>query len=388
MKKKFFLKLLFLFTIFFLYTSAYSPLYSETIKIGQSLPVTGNMSAAANQFQKGASAWIQFINSRGGINNNLIELITKDDSGDPKKALKNTEFFILENFFMIYGYMGSESCIESFKLSEKSKIPFFGASTGAQELHSKGGSIFFMRPDYASETQTMIEILLNHQKNKIALFNSDSKWAQSFANEAEKNFKKNQIENYTFASSPKDNAKLTKAAEKINSISPDALIIAAEPDLAALLIKEIRKINPSIIIMASSEINGENLSGNLMNQGIGVIVSQVVPFPFYTKLPVTQLYKRVSSEYFPEEPLSFYGLEGFISARAMTTILNECKELTRENFIKTARNMKSVNLGGFVFDFTENKSTGSLSIYFSQIGPGGFLTPITSLDDIYKYNAL
>lgn len=346
------------------------------------------MAESARQFQKGSLAWIKFINSRGGINNNLIELITRDDSGDPELATKNTEFFILENFFMLYGYMGYESCIKSFEVSKKSETPFFGASTGAKELRYKGNNSFFIRPDHSVETQNMLEMLINHKKNKIALFYSNSNWAQSFAKTAEETIKAKEIKNFISASASKEISKIIDAAKKINSSLSEAVIIAAEPEIAASFIREIRKLNPEIIIIASSEVNGEKLSGRLMNQGVGVIISQVVPFPFFTKLPITQLYKRLSLEYFPEEPLSFFGLEGFISARAMTTALSECRELTKSNFIKTASTMKSINLGGFVFDLSDINKTGSATTYFTQIGPGGFLTPITSLDDIYKYNSL
>jgi len=387
MDKKSYFKFTLFFSIFFLFSSWLSFLYADTIKIGQSLPLSGEMSKPALQFNKGALAWIKFINSRGGIKDNSIELITKDDAGDPDQALKNTEFFILENFFMLYGYMGYESCLKAYSLSQKSKIPFFGALTGCQDFAGNKGNMFFIRPDYATETQNIIEILLKDQKNKIAIYHSNSKWAQNFAQSAKKIIEKNKIENFVLVSAPTENEKISELSEKINKISPDALIIAAEPDIAAPFIKEIRTINPNIIIIASSEINGEQLSEKLMNHGVGVIVSQVVPFPFYTKLPVTRLYKRLLLEYFPDEPVSFYGLEGFISAKAMTTILNDCKEPTRENFIKSTLNLKSVNLGGFIFDFNKNNRTGSSSTYLTQIGPGGFLTPITSLDDIYKFNA-
>ncbi|MCB9481518.1 MAG: ABC transporter substrate-binding protein [Desulfobacteraceae bacterium] len=388
MKNKSIFQLPLYFSIF-LFICLNLSISAETIKIGQSLPLSGENSESANQFQKGSLCWIKYINSRGGVNSNTIELITRDDSGDYEKAVKNTEFFILENFFMLYGYMGYDSCLNSYEISKKSKIPFFGASTGAQELQGKGESIFFTRPDYSTETINIIEMLLNHEKNKIALFHSQKNWAKSFAKSAAKSLDAKNIKDYSLVSVSQETPDTKSAAEKINLNFPDAVIIAADSDTASSFIRDIRKINPKIIIIASSEVNGEELSKKLMNQGVGVIISQVVPFPFYTKLPVVQLYKRILVEYFPEEPLSFYGLEGFISARAMTTIISGCKQpLNRENFIDTAASLKSVNLGGFVLDFTDNKSTGSTNSYFTQIGPGGFLTPITSLDDIYKYSPL
>lgn len=391
MIKKILKKNLLLFLPFFLCISLTLQVTSaETIKIGQSLPLSGETADTAEKFRKGALAWIKYVNSRGGVNGNTIDLITKNDKGNSETALKNSEDLILENVFILYGYMGYDSCMKSYEISKKSNIPFFGAATGSIELHKfSEPNAFFTRPDYGTETSNMLEILLESGKNKISLFHSDADWAQSFSKGAKWSFEEKNIKIFSTAAVSGKNPDTKSAAQKINKGIPDAVIIASEPETAAAFIKDLRLLNPSVIIMTSSDVDGVRLSGLLMNQGVGVVVSQVVPFPFHTKFQITNLYKRLSSQFFPEESASFYGFEGFISARALTTILSNCSEpITREKFIETARSMQSVNLGGFVFDFSEKKSTGSLNTYLTQIGPGGFLTPISSLDDIYKYSPL
>jgi ABC-type branched-subunit amino acid transport system substrate-binding protein len=388
-KNFFFRQLSFTFALFLVlaFTSVIS---AETLQIGQSLPLKGDLEKKAKEFNKGSLAWIKYLNSRGGLNGKNIELITKNDAGSAENAEKISQDFISENYLLLYGYMGFESCIKSYEISKKSEVPFFGASTGAIELHKfSENNAFFIRPDYGSEAENMINILLENNKNKISFFHSDSKWAESFTKGAKWSFEEKNLKMFSTASVSSNSPDIKSAAEKINSGIPEAVIIASEPEIASSFIKEIRKLNPSIIIIAAADVDGNKLSGLLMNQGVGVVVSQVVPFPFNTKYQITRLYKRLSSEYFPEQALSFSGFEGFISARALTTILSKCSEpVTRENFIKTARDMAAVNLGGFVFDFSKNKSTGSINSYFTQIGPGGFLTPISSLDDIYKYSPL
>ncbi|MDY0132538.1 MAG: ABC transporter substrate-binding protein [Desulforegulaceae bacterium] len=365
-------------------------IFAETIKIGQSLPLTGEMEKSAQEFQKGSLSWINYINSRGGINGKQIELITKDDKGNSETALKITENFILDDILVLYGYLGYDSAMKSYELSKKNKLAFFGAATGSTELHEfSEPNAFFTRPDYGRETASMVDLLIENKKNKISFFYSDSNWAESFYKGAKWSFEEKNLKIFSSASVQTKNPDFKFAAKKINSGFPDAVIIASEAEIAALFIKELRKLNPSIIIMAASEVDGSKLSGLLMNQGIGVIVSQVVPFPFQTRYQITNLYKRLSSRFYPEETASFKGFEGFISARALTTILSDCEEpITREGFIKKAHEMPSVNLGGFVFDFKENKATGSVKTYFTQIGPGGFLSPIISLKDVYKYSPL
>ncbi len=361
--------------------------FAKTIIIGQSLPLTGKMSKKADQFLKGSLLWIKYINDKGGINGQKLELKTLDDKNQPEIAVRNTEKLIQKKASILFGYMGHKASMKSAELANRAGIPFFAPSTGSTELHEyPKPNIFMLTPGYYYETQNMIKALLSNGDKKIAIFYSSDNWGKSAFKGAEWCFKDNNLQIFAIAEAKTNNKeKINKAALSIYESEPDAVLVAADTDIAVLFIKQLKKLKSKTKIIAFSDVNGETLSARLMNQGVGVVISQVVPFPYYQKMPIVKLFNRLKQKYSPGKQLTFNALEGFISARAMTEIISRCsKPVDKSDFISTAKKIGSVNLGGFIFNFSGKNQTGSQNTYFTQIAPGGFLSPIMSLKEIYK----
>lgn len=387
MNKKHLLKLrLILFFIFFISSSA----YGESIKIGQSLPLTGIKSEAAIAFKNGCDAWIKDLNKRGGINGQQIELITLDDKGDAELAVKNTEKLISGNVFTLFGYMGYDSCVRSAEIAEKSDIPFFAAATGSGELHNfTRKNIFTLRPGYYTEVKNILNMLIAKDNKKVAILYSNSNWGKNFYKSAQWIFDEKKIKIFNKVIADAKNPDIKKISDELIQGKPDAVIVGTDSDIAIEMVKSVRKTQPHLKIILISDSYGDKVSKTLVNKGVGVVVSQVVPFPYYRRIPIVGLFNRLTEKHFPLQEISFHGLEGFISAKALTTIISECGENpSRKKFTDTAENLRPMNLGGFIFDFSKESHTGSVNTYLTQIGPGGFLTPIRSLDDIYKYSNL
>lgn len=380
-----------LLLLFFLFTTCnISPIYAKNIIIGQSLPFSEEKTEQANAFYKGCMSWIKYFNDQGGINGTKIEVMMLNDYGAPRLVKANTQKFIQENVFLLFGYMGYESSIIASDLAEKSNIPFFGSVTGASELHKfPKNTSFFIRPGYDTEITNVLNDLIDNNYKKISFFYSSDKTGESALKAAQWCFNDKQLPVFTQASVKVHDPDIEKAVNDIISGTPDAVIIAANSNISSLFIKQLRDKQPQIKIITLSDTNGKELSEKLFNHGIGVVISQVVPFPFYQKIPVVRQFNQISNQYYPDQQITFAGFEGFITAKAMTSVLEQCQDnLTRENFMEKASLSNPINLGGFSFNFTKEDRTGSKTTYFTQIGPGGFLSPIRSLKDIYKYSPL
>ena len=71
---------------------------------------------------------------QGGINGAQIELRTLDDGYEPDRCKANTEKFIKDDVFALFGYVGTPTCLAALPLVGGRKIPFFGPFTGAEAL--------------------------------------------------------------------------------------------------------------------------------------------------------------------------------------------------------------------------------------------------------------
>jgi ABC-type branched-subunit amino acid transport system substrate-binding protein len=120
-----------------------------------------------------------------------------------------------------------------------------------------------------------------------------------------------------------------------------------------------------------SFVGSKALADALGNDGYGVAISQVVPFPWSPATPVVREYHALLkaarvSDY------NFSSLEGFIVAKAFTEGLRRAgRDLTRERLISALEGMSNVDLGDFIIRFTPTNHNGSKWVDLTMIGRGG-----------------
>ncbi len=68
----------------------------NTIKIGSSSALTGHAGFLGSQYLQGAMAYINEVNSNGGVNGRTIQIISLDDQYNPTKTVANTQKLIYE----------------------------------------------------------------------------------------------------------------------------------------------------------------------------------------------------------------------------------------------------------------------------------------------------
>ena len=62
----------------------------EPIKIGSSLPLTGNFSVSGEKHQQGFQLCVDLINEKGGLLGRPVELIVSDNRSDTETAIAST----------------------------------------------------------------------------------------------------------------------------------------------------------------------------------------------------------------------------------------------------------------------------------------------------------
>ncbi len=107
----------------------------HSIVIGQSVVLSGPSAELGQEMRDGAKAYFDYVNSQGGVNGRKIELKTLDDGYEPARAVENTKKLISqENVFALFGYVGTPTSKAALPVFTESKVPFFGAFTGAELL--------------------------------------------------------------------------------------------------------------------------------------------------------------------------------------------------------------------------------------------------------------
>lgn len=143
----------------------------NTIKLGQSLPLSGPLAELGSEYRDGALAFFKAVNSKGGINGRKIELLTLDDAYVVDKTLANAKKLMDEdNVFAFFGMFGSANYAALMPLVNEHQVPSVAPYTGSDGLRAQPSPMtFWLRASYGDETEKIVDQLTTLGINRIAV---------------------------------------------------------------------------------------------------------------------------------------------------------------------------------------------------------------------------
>ena len=137
----------------------------------------------------------------------------------------------------------------------------------------------------------------------------------------------------------------------------------------AAFIKAMKQASSNPQFMNVSFVGSKALADELKEDGRGVGISQVVPFPWSAGTPVVKEYQKLMTEAGNKE-FNFSSLEGFMAAKVMVEGLKRAgKDVTREKFVSAMESMKDFDIGGFRVTYAADDRYGSKFVELTVIGP-------------------
>ncbi|HEX4944537.1 MAG TPA: ABC transporter substrate-binding protein [Usitatibacteraceae bacterium] len=353
--------LLSLLALFVPGTVAFAQGHTDTqIVLGQSVALTGPAEELGKDMQLGASLYFSQVNAKGGVNGRRIVLKTLDDGYEPPRAADNTKKLINEEkVFALFGYVGTPTAQASLPIFTAAKVPFVGAFTGAELLRSPFNRyVFNVRASYFDETEAIIQHLTAMSVNRIAVFYQNDAYGQAGLAGVERALKKRSLELVTKGTVERNTVDVAKSVADIRKANPQAVVMISAYKSCAAFIKEMKKAGANPTFWNVSFVGSKALAKELDREGRGVQISQVVPFPWDTSVPVVKEYRALLAETKVEPG---YGtLEGFIAAKVMVEGLRRAgKNLTRDSFIKAMESLDPYDTGGFKVSYSGDNHNGS-----------------------------
>jgi branched-chain amino acid transport system substrate-binding protein len=139
--------------------------WAENIKVGAILAVTGPMSFLGAPEAKTVEMLVADINAKGGINGKQLELIIKDSTGSPEKAVSFAKQLIEEDKVLaIVGPSSSGETMQIKKIAEDGKTPLLSCAA-AEVIVDPVASYVFKTPQKDSDAVKMIF----QEMNKLGL---------------------------------------------------------------------------------------------------------------------------------------------------------------------------------------------------------------------------
>jgi ABC-type branched-subunit amino acid transport system substrate-binding protein len=321
---------------------------ADKIIIGQAAGFTGSVAGTVKELTAGAQAYFDYINKKGGIHGRKIVLESADDGFDPKRTPDVVKKLIEEkNVFAMFLARGTPTTEAAYPVLEKAQVPLIGPSTGAMSMYDPPRKyIFPVRASYHSEAFKIVPQLVNMGINRIAILYVDDSFGKDGLAGVQAAMKASTLTPVAVVSHPRGATKLDDEVAAIGKTDPQAIIMVTVLDAGVVFVKTMKKSGRNPVFLTLSNNSSNAFIKNLGEDGWGVAVSQVSPFPFSRTMPITQEFLEVIKGRADVAP-SYSSMEGFIAAKVLVEGLRRAgAKPTREKLIAGLESLNKFDMGG------------------------------------------
>ncbi len=357
----------------------------EPVLFGQSAALSGPAGSLGRAMQTGIQAAFEEANSRGGIFGRPLKLMSLDDAYEPEAAIANTRQLVANpELFGLIGGVGTSTSRSTAPVAAAAGIPYVAPLTGDASLREETqANVIHLRPSYAQETARIVERLITDLgMTRFGVFYQDDSFGRAGFDGVRAALREHGLQPVAVGVYPRNSTAVKSALLDLLAGDPGAVILVGAYQPVARLIAWARHIGFDPVFATLSFVGGNALLTELRDVGAGVFVTQVVPFPLADEPPVAVAYREALAAHAPQAAPGFISFEGYLAGRLAIFALERCgRAPDRTCFVNSLRDLKTVDLDGFVLHYDDGDSQGSDLVYFTAIGDDGRYHAIQTLND-------
>jgi ABC-type branched-subunit amino acid transport system substrate-binding protein len=347
----------------------------DKITIGQSAPFSGPSAKLGLQYSRGAQIYFDQVNELGGVFGRKIVMVKKDDTFIPEMTQVNAKLLISQDdVFALFGFVGAATSKAAIPSFTEAGVPFIASYSGSGQLREPFSRyIFNVRASHRKEVEAIVRQLVTvyASANSIAVFYQYDSDGWAGLEDVERALKQHQTAPVAVAQVVRNSTDVTSAVATIMEKAPSSVIMISTYTSAAAFVREMRHAGYRGQLVNLSFVGSNALLQELGKDGYGVMVSQVVPFPWSRSIAVVAEYQK-AMEHIGASDFDFASLEGYIAAKVFVEGVRRAgKNLTREKFMAAMETFKKVDLGGFFISYSPTDHSGSEFVDLTLIGASG-----------------
>ena len=124
------------------------------IRIGTSLPLTGEFSQPGLAAQQGYEVWQEMINAEGGLLGRDVELVVKDDASNQNTIVADYNALISqEEVYLLLGTFSSLLNLPASAVAERNQMLYVEPAGGSPEMFSRGFKYLFFTQQATADLQ-------------------------------------------------------------------------------------------------------------------------------------------------------------------------------------------------------------------------------------------
>ena len=363
-------------------------MYSETagvtdneVLIGSCAVLDGPAMFLGRQTVVGATAYLDQVNATGGVHGRKIQLLAFDDGYEPAKAELCFNRLVKEHVFAAGFFVGTPTAAKYVPRAEDERIPLIGLFSGAQLIYVPlKHYVFNVRASYFDETREQVENLWNSMGiHKIGVLYQDDVFGSAVLDGLQAALRKYHAVPVGTGTFTRNTLDVDKGIAAVRAANPEAVLLVGPYAPVAQIVKRAHALgwNPQFITV--SFVGTEKFIAEAGKDAEGTIITQVLPPYTRTELPSIAAYRKAMSTYYPNEPLSYVSLEGYVDAMVMVEGLKRAgRDLTRQKMVEAVESIydKDVGMGPKLvlkYSFTRHKGFDQI---FATVVRNGKAEPV------------
>jgi branched-chain amino acid transport system substrate-binding protein len=327
----------------------------DPIKVGASLPLTGEFSEPGKAARQGYEVWEATVNEGGGlIDGRPVEMVIKDDQSNQNTIVADYNALISQDQVdLLLGTFSSLLNLPASAVAERNRMLYVEPAGGAPELFDRGFRYLFFAQQATADKQGLlwanyVAELPEGERPKTAAYPTlDDPFAQPTSEGIEAILEPAGIETVYRETYTIDNPNLDGIANALKSRNPDVVVHGATFEDGVGMVRALRKANftPKMLYQTTAPSLGDQYSGALgegTTEGIfyGVSHSKEAETPGNPEF-VAKYREMFGGEEVPEDAADAYAAAQVLEAavKAVGTIERqrqlELADWLRENEVDT-----------------------------------------------------
>jgi branched-chain amino acid transport system substrate-binding protein len=248
----------------------------DPIKVGASLPLTGEFSEPGKAARQGYEVWEAMVNEQGGlIDGRPVEMVIKDDQSNQNTIVSDYNALISQDQVdLLLGTFSSLLNLPASAVAERNRMLYVEPAGGAPELFDRGFRYLFFAQQATADKQgevwaNYITELPENERPKTAAYPTlDDPFAQPTSEGIEAILKPAGIETVYRETYTIDNPNLDGIANALKSRNPDLVVHGATFEDGVGMVRALRKADftPKVLYQTTAPSLGDQYSGAIGEQ--------------------------------------------------------------------------------------------------------------------------
>lgn len=354
------------------------PAQADDIVIGQTLPLSGSSSAIAQDLQRGRQACVQWVNAHGGIRGKPLQLLTRDDRGDPARAVESArELVEREGAVALLGSMGPAVNSALLDWAADKGLAVVGPHGGDVELRARdAGSAFFLTANQSAEAERLASHVSALGLRRLVIVHAQDRAGQAALTALEEGLGVSNLAARAVVGVRPDGADAADAVRAIAAAEAQGVLLATSGRTTVAMLKALATAQPGsmplLAVYGLSSAASQRELLELSKIARGFSMTQVLPLPREGRVQVVATFLGAMRDVPGER--SHAELEGCIGPLLLAEVLRRKPvDASRAAVMQALRTAGRVNLGGFELDLGDRSRPGSRYTDIVFVGSDGRL---------------